>query len=1040
MSEPLKSTGQGLPAISVRRPYLAAVLNLLVVVAGIAAVFGVEVRELPDVDRPVVTVRANYPGGSPETIDAEITAKVEGAVARVNGISEVRSSSEEGNFRIRATFKPSVDLADAANDVREAVSRIERELPDGIENLSVIKADDDASAIVQLAVTSDRLAIDAVTRKVENEIIPELISISGVADVQITGSQERVLRVRVDPMKLAAYGLSITDVISVLQNARYDVPAGSFKSEEQEVIVRADASVTDPAAIEKLYLRDPVRLGDVATAYFSPAEATSITRLNGRQVVGLGIIRRAQSNTVAISEAVTRAAKRLDERYKDLSIFTTADDAVFIKGAINEVMISLALAIIIVVAVLAAFLGQLRAALIPAVTIPVALIGTVAAIWLMGFSINLITLLALVLATGIVVDDAIVVLENTQKLRGEGMKRRAAAVLGTQQVFFAVIATTATLISVFLPISFLPSTAGRLFAEFGFVLAVTVCISSFVALSLVPMLASALPDTRPAPMHPGPMSRLWRRTGRGVMSVYTAVLDRILVAPLLVIGVCCLAFLLAATVYGGLGEELTPDEDRGLITVRLTGPDGVGLNYTDRQVEKVEQILRPYTQSGVATGILSITGRNDLNRGQVDARLADWSQRTLSEGDIANAVNRDLSAIPGARARVRRGNSLGLRNAGAGIRLALTGSNYEAIADEANKLVLALEQDAPEVENLRVEFRATQPQLSLAIDRSRAADLRVPLENLAATAQVLIDNDEVGELTIDDQRVPIILEAATGTITDPADLRSLYVPASDGSLVQLSQLITLTEKAVPAELDRHGQRRAVEVFGDAAEGTTLRQVVEAIKRVADRELEPGYGLLFLDEAAALDETSSGVAITYAIAFLIVFLVLIAQFESITSALVVILTVPFGICAAIFAMALTGTTINIYSQIGVLLLIGIMAKNAILMVEFADQLRERGMAVYEAAREASIARLRPIAMTMLSTVLAGLPLILAAGPGAEARAAIGWVVFGGLGLAGVFTLFLTPALYALIAGLVQPRTEMAAKVDAELAHAQSLPRS
>lgn len=1026
--------GDGLPALSVRRPYLAAVLNLLIIVAGAAAIYGVEVRELPDVDRPIVTVRANFPGGSPETIDAEITAKVEGAVARVNGITEVRSSSEEGNFRIRATFRPNVDLIDAANDMREAVARVQRELPDGVENLSVIKADADSDPIVKLAVYSDSLPIEEVTRRVENEIIPELTSIEGVADIQLFGDRERVLRVVVDPMKLAGYGLSITDVVNVLRNARYDVPAGSFESNEQEVMVRADASVADPSAVEDLIVRDPVRLGEVASAFFGPADAESIVRLNGRQVVSLGVVRRAQSNTVSISEDVGKVVERLNSRLRGVRIETTSDDAVFIKGAIYEVLFSLALAVAIVVSVIAIFIGSLRAAFIPAATIPVALIGTLAAVWLMGFSINLLTLLALVLATGLVVDDSIVVLENIQRLKAQAIKPSAAAILGTQQVFFAVIATTATLVSVFVPISFLPSTAGRLFGEFGFVLAVTVCISSFVALTVVPMLASRLPEAS----RPSLFTRLLSRIGDGFSHLYAKALDGVLTIPLVFVGLCAFVMFGAALAFTTLDEELTPDEDRGLITVRLTGPDGVGLKYTDRQVEKVEQVIAPLVDKSIATGLLSITGRYDLNRGQIDARLADWSQRDTANGEdettLSRAINKQLDLIPGAQARVRRGNSLGLRNAGAGVRLAITGPNYEAIADVANDFVIHLENEAPEVENLRVEFRATQPQLKLEIDRRRAADLGVPIENLAATAQVLVDSDEVAELTIDDERVPVILQAAVGAITDPADLNNLFVSATDGRLVPLSQMITFSEKAVPAELDRHGQRRAVEVFGDMSGENTLRDAVNAVQAVAHRHLPAGYSLLFLDEAAELDETSHGVTLTYALALLIVFLVLVAQFESITSALIVLVTVPFGICAAIFAMALTGTSINIYSQIGVLMLIGIMAKNSILMVEFADQLRDNGMKVFEAAREACHVRLRPIVMTMFSTVLAGLPLIYGTGPGSESRAAIGWVVFGGLGLAGVFTLLLTPALYVLIAGLVKPRSQTATRVDEELAEA------
>ncbi len=1024
------SIGNELPALSVRRPYLAVVLNLLIVVAGLGAILGVEVRELPNVDRPIVTVRANFPGGSPETIDAELTSVVERAVARVNGVVEVRSSSEENNFRIRVVFRPSVDLITAANDVREAVSRVQRRLPEGVKDLFVIKADADAGSIIRLAAYSKRLSVEELTRKIENEIIPEFTSVKGVADVALFGKRERVLRVVIDPMRLASYKLSVSNVVNVLKNAHYDIPAGSFKSNEQEVLVRANASVTRPDAIEKLVIRDPIRIGDVGHVFFSPAEPESIVRYNGRTIISLGIIRRAQSNTLQISRDVAKVVSKLNARSKDVTIAPISDDAIFIRGAITEVLISLSLAVLIVVSVIALFFRNFRVAVIPAVAIPVALIGTVAAIWLLGFSLNLITLLALVLATGLVVDDAIVVLENVQRLGAEGVKPRAAAVIGTRQVFFAVVATTATLVSVFIPISFLPSTAGRLFGEFGFVLAVAVCISSFVALTAVPMLASRLggqskngarePATIPTP----PLAT----------RLYAKVLDRVLAAPLIVLGLCAFVVAGAFITYEKLGEELVPDEDRGVITVRLTGPDGVGLDYTDRQVEKVEYILRPYVEKGTATSLYSITGRYDLNRGQVTARLRDWSERSTSASEITTVVRRKLRKIPGARARVRRTNSLNLRSAGGGIKFALTGSEYEKIAEASRAFVIAMEKHIPKLQNFRIEFRATQPQISVKIDRRRATDLGVSIESLAAAMKALVDQDKVAELSINDQRVPIILQATVGAIDDPSDLQNLYVRSSSGRLIPLSQLVTFKEYAVAAELDRHGQRRAVEIRGDLALGYSLREAVNAVQELANKELPAGIGLLFLDEAAVLNETSHGVLITYLVALVIVFLVLVAQFESVSSALVVMFTVPFGICAAIFALGLTGTSINIYSQIGILMLIGIMAKNAILMVEFADQRREDGLDVPEAIREASLVRLRPIAMTMISTVLAGLPLIIGSGPGIEARAAIGWVVFGGLGLAAVFTLFLTPAIYILIAGLVKPRNAEANRVTRELDHA------
>ncbi|MEL6747948.1 MAG: efflux RND transporter permease subunit, partial [Pseudomonadota bacterium] len=654
--------------MSVRRPYLAAVLNLLIVIAGFAAIFGVEVRELPNVDRPVVTVRALYPGASPETIDAEVTSKVEAAISRVGGVKEVRSSSEEGNFRIRVVFTPGTDLIDAANDVREAVARVQRELPDEVEDVFVIKADADAQAVIRLAVSSGVLPIEQLTRRVETEIIPELTSVTGVADIQLFGERARILRVKLAPMRMAAYGLAVNDVVGLLENARFDVPTGSFKSDQQDILVRAYASVNDPERIEDLNLRPNVRLGDVASVSFAQEEPESIVRLDGRTVIRLGVIRRAQSNTVEISQDVGQAVAQLNRRFDDLTITTTSDDAVFIRGAIQEVLTSLGVAVIIVTAVLAMFLGSWRLALIPTIAIPVALVGTVAAIWLLGFSINLITLLALVLATGLVVDDAIVVLENIQRLRAAGAGARAAAILGTRQVFFAVVATTATLISVFLPISFLPSTAGRLFSEFGFVLAMTVCISSFVALTVVPMLASRM-SSAPDPACTGvsdakPIVGPLTIIGRWLAGMYGAAARAVLTAPLVAIALGSLVFVGAAASYGGLGEELVPEEDRGLISVFMTGPDGTGLDFTDRQVEKVEAILQPYVADGTATGLFSITGRFDPNRGQVEAPLIDWSERTISEGEIASAVNAELAQLPGARARVRRGNSLGLRGGG----------------------------------------------------------------------------------------------------------------------------------------------------------------------------------------------------------------------------------------------------------------------------------------------------------------------------------------------------------------------------------------
>ena len=1014
----------GLPALAVRRPTLIVVLNLLIVIAGLAAILGVEVRELPDVDRPVVMVRAFFDGASPETMDAEVTSVIEGAVARVNGVKNINAASEEHNMRVRAEFATNVDLDVAANDVREAVAAIERRLPEGVEDVTVTKADVDSRPIIRLALVSDRLPQEALTRLAEDDVSSELSGIPGVATVNLFGRQEEVLRIVVDPMKLARFSLTIDDVARVVRGASLDIPAGSFKSDDHMLLVRADASVWKPGEIEELALRGATRLGDVAQAFYGPADPLNNSLLNGRKVVGLGIIRRAKSNTIEISDAVDAAIARLNRRLKEAELVKISDDARFIRSSVREVVTTLAIAVAVVIAVIFVFMGALRPTLLPAATIPVALIGTIAAIYLLGFSINILTLLAIVLATGMIVDDAIVVIENIQRQRGLGLQPLAAAVVGTRQVFFAVLATTATLISVFLPIAFLPSMAGRLFTEFGIVLAIAVAISSFVALTLCPMLASRLPESEtklPAPL-------AW--IGGILTKAYRRVLEFTLQARLLVLGGMALVALTAIDIYRTIDEELLPKEDRGAIIIMMQGPDGVGLDYMDRQAVQAEALLEPLRERGEIENVFSIVGRWDLNRNYIIAPLTDWGARR-SQLDIAKSLRGPLKAIPGATARIRTPNSLNLRRAGGKLEFALTGSNYADIAAAADTFLAAMHERAPQLEDPEIEYQQTQPQLTVRVDRRKAEDLNVSVDAISATLRAMVERLEVTELNVNDRSIPILLESASGTIDDPRDLHNLFVRAGNGELLPLSAFVTLEEAGIAAELDRTGQKRAIEIDTGLRDGTSLREGMAAVEALANEVLPAGIGLRFINEAATLDDTSNEVAITFGIAVLVVLLVLAAQFESVLSALVIVLTVPFGLAAAVFALKLTGTTLNIYSQIGLVMLVGLMAKNGILVVEFADQLRDRGRSVAEAIREAAMVRLRPVIMTMLSTVLGALPLVLASGAGAEARQAIGWVVFGGLGIATVFTLILIPVIYSLLAPLARPRAHAGVRLDREL---------
>ncbi|MGK0381179.1 MAG: multidrug efflux pump subunit AcrB, partial [Flavobacteriales bacterium] len=482
-----------LPSLSIRRPVLILVLNLLIVTAGIAAFYALEVRELPDVDRPIITVTANYPGAAPETVDSEVTSRLEGAVARVSGVKSIRAQSEEGNSRIRVEFRPGIDIEDAANETRESVARIQRRLPDEVEQVSIFKADNDAQAVINIAISSEKYDLETLTDIVETDLAPLFLNVPGVADVRLDGDRQRVLRVSVDNLRLTSFQLSISDVARALSTAPFDVPAGSIRSTDHQLIVRADATSVNEQDVRDILISSDVKVGDVASVYFGPADLRSIVRLDGKPVIGLGVIRQARSNTIEISDEVLLMLDGLRERFPDLEMTVTSDDAEFIRDSVDEVLQSLVFTIGLVIATLWLFIGKFRATLIPALAIPVSLIGSLAILWMFGFSINILTLLALVLATGLIVDDAIVVSENIQRRRAAGMGARAAAVIGTREVFFAVVATTAVLVAVFVPIAFLPSTAGRLFREFGGVLAGSVIISSFVALSLVPALTAKIP-------------------------------------------------------------------------------------------------------------------------------------------------------------------------------------------------------------------------------------------------------------------------------------------------------------------------------------------------------------------------------------------------------------------------------------------------------------------------------------------------------------------------------------------------------------------
>ena len=1023
------SQGAALAALFVRRPVLAFVINAIIVVAGAAALLGTQVQELPNVSRPVVSVSTDYDGASADTVDSAITDVIEGAVARVSGVTGLSSTSRYGSSRTTIEFDQSVDLNVAASDVRDAVSRAARQLPDAADTPEVVKADSNAQAIMRLAVTSDTLGIGELTDLVNDTIVDRLAAVTGVADVQVYGDQAQVVTVDLEPAAVAARGLTLADMQRTIASASFDSPAGTLNAANQNIIVRATDDILTAAEMENVEIKPGVRLGDVATVYLGPESGTTAIRAQGKSGIGIGIVGQATSNTIRISEGVRAALDDIRPTLpKGVNVAVSSDDAVFIRGAVDEVLRAIFFSVLIVTGIIFVFLRDWRATLIPAISMPVALGGALAGIYLAGFSINILTLLALVLATGLVVDDAIVVLENIVRQRGLGYRARAAAVLGTQEVYFAVLSTTVTLAAVFIPIAFLPGQVGALFSEFGFTLAIAVLFSSVVALSLTPMMgARMLGETGDAAPRPGPVARL----GSTLAALYAWTLHRALEAPLVIVAIAAAAAFAAYLGAGTLKQELTPPEDRSAIFVRLSAPQNVSLTYTNAKMQEIEALMQPLREAGEIANVFSISGfGGNTNRGFMAVTLVPQDQRARDQQAIAEDIKGYIAEVPGVRAFATSPNSLGVRGGGNGLQFAIVGNSYDTLAKAATLVVDRLSAD-PRFGNVTSSYDTTQAQIRVQIDRERADRLGIEVAGIGTALQTMLDSLPVGDFIINDTTYPVHLQASARPINDPTDLENIFVRTGSGKFVPLAEIVTVTEASAAPALDREQQRRAITITAGLDGGFPIGTAYAEARQMILPDLPAGTAIIPLAEAATIDENANGLATTFGFAALVILLVLAAQFESFVSAAIIMTTVPFGLACAVFALLLTGGSLNVYAEIGLVLLVGIMAKNGILVVEFANQLRDRGRSVREAIEEASAVRLRPIMMTKLATILGALPLILAHGPGAEARASLGWVIVGALGFAAISTLYLTPATYLLFAGLSRPRGHESKALEAEL---------
>ncbi|RFA31022.1 multidrug transporter AcrB [Alkalilimnicola ehrlichii] len=1008
--------------ISVKRPVFATVISLLIVILGVASLRQLPVREYPNIDPPIVSISTTYQGAAPEVVNNEITEIIERGISGVDGIRDITSQSREGRSQTTIQFHLSADVDAAANDVRDAVSRVLNQLPEDADTPIVAKADADARPMMWITLTSDRYSAVEVSDYAERHLIDRLAVLDGVAQVRIGGQRRYAMRVWLNRQSMAAHGIVVADVENALRRNNVELPAGRVESQMRDLSVRTDSRLNTPEEFERLVItyRDgaPIRIGDIARVETGIEDDTTSLRANGVTAIGVGIIRQSQANTITVADLVRAEVALIEPTLPDgIHMRVNYDESQFIRASIREVIQTLLIAIGLVVAVIFLFLRNLRATFIPAVTIPVAITGAFILMAPLGFSVNVLTLLALLLAIGLVVDDAIVVLENVQRRIDEGEPPLLAAYRGTRQVAFAVIATTATLVAVFVPLAFMEGNVGRLFTEFGLALAAAVIFSSIVALTLTPMLCSKW-------LHNSGQQNAAQQFGERALELlasgYRWTLRKALAMPVVVISVAVLLSLSAYQLMQILPQELTPTEDRGVFMIPSSAPKGSTLEATDASLREIEEIIMPLLESGEVERMLTVLG----TQGNTDSAftivgLAPWSERSRSQQEVVAEVMPQLMAIPGLRAFAINPPGLGQSGFSSPVQFVIGGPDYETLRDWSERIVDRASEN-PRLLNLNTDYEETRPQLGLQIDRQRAADLGVPISEISRVLQTMLASRPVTTYLDRGREYDVMLQAERAERASPQDLGNIFVRSeTTGALVPLSGLLTLDERGAPPSLNRIDRMPAVTISASLAPGYDLGTALAYMNQIAAEELPPEARISYSGLSDEFQRAGGAILVTFGLALLIVYLVLAAQFESFIHPFVIMTSVPLAITGALASLWLTGISLNIYSQIGMILLIGLMAKNGILIVEFANQLRDTGMSVREAIVEGAVLRLRPVLMTAISTVFGALPLIMATGAGAESRAAIGVVIIGGLSFASVLTLYLTPVLYDLLARFTRP---------------------
>jgi multidrug efflux pump len=1019
--------------VSIKRPVFATVIGLLLVALGFVAFTRLALREYPDIDPPIVSVRTTYAGASANVVETRLTEVIEDRISGVEGIRFINSSSQDGQSSISIEFDISRDMDSAANDIRDRVGGILRMLPEEADPPDVQKADASEETVLWMRLASETRTPLELTDYAERYLVDRFSSIDGVARVQIGGQRTPAMRVWLDRRAIAARGLTVSDIERAVRTENVETPAGSLTSQDLIFTNRIERPFRTAEEFGQLVVAKGddgvvVRLGDVARVEFGAEEDRSIFRANGLDTIGIGIVKQSVANVVEVAKvARERAAEVAATLPQDMNLRINFDGSVFVNAAINEVFITLGIAVLLVIGVIYVFLGNFKATIIPAITVPISLIATFTVLLALGLSVNMLTLLALVMAIGLVVDDAIVVLENIhRRIEEYGETPLVAAYRGTRQVGFAVVATTMVLIAVFVPITFMQGQVGRLFTEFAIAIAAAIAFSMLVALTISPMMASKLlkshtPHEKPKGFA-GFVDRSFARLRGGYAGVYDATVKRPIAIAVAFFAILGGSYFLFTQIPG----EYTPNEDRGSFQVMISGPEGASFEYMQPFIEQIEARLLPMIKSdanpeGEIDGIsVRAPGgfgpsSSSFNSGMVMVVLTEWGHRR-NGFDIVNEINGRLSDITGVRAFANMPSGFGGgRGGGKPIQFVLKGPSYETLVEWRNTFVDALNANNPGINQIDWDYKETQQQYRVNVDIARASDLGVTVQEIGSTLQTMLGSKRVGTFIQNGEERYVIFEGERSEQATPSDMESIYVrSARTGQLIPLSNLVNVEQMADSRQLNRYNRVRAITVNANLDPGVSLGVALDEMERIA-REVLPEEAAIDY-KGQSLDYKRAGESILFVFGFgiLVVFLVLAAQFESWTHPFVIMLCVPATIGGGLLGIWLTGNSLNIYTQIGLIMLVGLAAKNGILIVEFANQLRDQGKEFNAALREASLTRFRPIVMTSLTAIAGAIPLIFSHGAGSETRAAIGVVILFGVATAMIVTLVLVPAAYAMLA--------------------------